>query len=94
MFEPPSAKALEAREGLAEDLCSEEISKTGASLDYVPLSEGFFSSLVEVEFFAPPKKNIALSLAQVKLECLMNFCRDSSLLKYILWNFVGREFGI
>jgi len=29
------ACALEAREGLAEDLCSEEISKTGASLDYV-----------------------------------------------------------
>lgn len=29
------ACALEAREGLAEDLCSEEISKTGASLDFV-----------------------------------------------------------
>lgn len=29
------ACALEAREGLAEDLCSEEISKTGASLDCV-----------------------------------------------------------
>ncbi|CAK8993605.1 unnamed protein product [Durusdinium trenchii] len=28
--------ALEAREGLAEDLCTEEISKTGASLQYVP----------------------------------------------------------
>lgn len=30
------SQALEAREGLAEDLCSEEISKTGASLDYAP----------------------------------------------------------
>lgn len=29
------ACALEAREGLAEDLCTEEISKTGASLQYV-----------------------------------------------------------
>eukprot|EP00438_Fugacium_kawagutii_P005615 Skav208674 [mRNA] locus=scaffold775:143927:147564:+ [translate_table: standard] len=31
-----SSVALEAREGLAEDLCSEEISRTGASLDYAP----------------------------------------------------------
>ena len=41
-------EALEAREGLAEDLCSEEISKTGASLDYVPRVEGV-RVLVEVE---------------------------------------------
>ena len=34
----PVSEALEAREALAEDLCSEEISKTGASLQYVALT--------------------------------------------------------
>eukprot|EP00435_Cladocopium_sp_Y103_P017938 s173_g4.t1 len=52
------ACALEAREGLAEDLCSEEISKTGASLDHAPrndAAEGSFQRFKGGQFTWLPR---------------------------------------
>ena len=82
---PPRTEALEAREGLAEDLCSEEISKTGASLDYVPLERKGFN---RCWFWGrnhdiPPSKKKPYKVGwKVNFEMLMFFFgRDSNLLK-------------